>query len=95
MAKVKSLKSSEESKSKKAEKDLRYANKTEKQKKFLKKNSNVKTAAEMDKKIADYKSSNIQTRMSPVGYEKLAKGGRSGYKHGGPAKRGRGCEIKS
>jgi len=24
-----------------------------------------------------------------------AKGGRAGYKHGGPAKRGRGCEIKS
>ena len=26
---------------------------------------------------------------------KKAKGGRAGYKHGGAAKRGRGCEIKS
>ena len=26
---------------------------------------------------------------------KFKSGGRSGYKHGGPAKRGRGCEIKS
>jgi hypothetical protein len=25
----------------------------------------------------------------------FAKGGRAGYKHGGIAKRGRGCEIKS
>jgi len=24
-----------------------------------------------------------------------AKGGRAGYKHGGAAKRGRGCELKS
>jgi len=29
------------------------------------------------------------------GYEKKAEGGRAGYKHGGIAKRGRGCEIKS
>ena len=27
--------------------------------------------------------------------ELKAKGGRTGYKHGGAAKRGRGCEIKS
>jgi len=26
---------------------------------------------------------------------KMKSGGRAGYKHGGPAKRGRGCEIKS
>ena len=26
--------------------------------------------------------------------QKLSKGGRSGYKHGGAAKRGHGCEIK-
>ena len=51
MAKVKSLQSSEESKVKKAAEELRFGKKTEKQKKFLKENPNVKTAAEMDKKI--------------------------------------------
>ena len=30
-----------------------------------------------------------------TGKEKKAKGGRAGYKHGGAAKRGQGCEIKS
>jgi len=94
MAKIKSLQSKEESKSKKAAEELRYGNKTEKQKKFLKKNSNVTTAAEMDKKIADYKSSNIQTRMSPSGYEKLKSGGRAGYKGGKSVKKKGGCAIK-
>ena len=89
MAKIKSLQSKEESKSKKEAQDLRYKfAKTDKQKKFLDENPNVKTASEMDKKIADYKSSNIQTRMSPSGYEKLKSGGRAGYSVGGRAMRG-------
>ena len=86
MAKVKSLQSSEESKAKKAAKELRFGNKTEKQKKFLEENSNVKTAAEMEKKIKDYKTSNIQTRMSPGGYQELKTGGRAGYKMGSKCK---------
>jgi hypothetical protein len=58
MAKVKSLQSSEESKAKKAAKDLRYKfAKTDKQKKFLDENPNVKTASEIDKKIKDMKYS--------------------------------------
>ena len=56
MAKVKSLQSSEESKAKKAARELRFGNKTEKQKKFLEENSNVKTADEMEKKKKDYKT---------------------------------------
>ena len=65
MAKVKSLQSSEESKAKKAAEDLRFGNKTEKQKKFLKENPNVKTAAEMDKKIASMKTAGqTQSRMN-------------------------------
>ena len=88
MAKIKSLQSKEEAKSKKAAEELRFGNKTEKQKKFLKENPNVKTMAEMDKKIKDYKTSNIQTRMSPGGYEKLKSGGRAGYSVGGKAIRG-------
>ena len=88
MAKIKSLQPKEEAKSKKAAEELRFGNKTEKQKKFLKENPNVKTAAEMDKKIKDYKTSNIQTRMSPGGYEKLKSGGRAGYSVGGKAIRG-------
>ena len=44
MAKIKSLQSKEEAKSKKAAEELRFGNKTEKQKKFLKKNFNVTTA---------------------------------------------------
>ncbi len=87
MAKVKSLQSSEESKAKKEAKDLRYKfAKTEKQKKFLDENPNVKTASEMDKKIKDYKTSNIQTRMSPGGYQELKTGGRAGYKMGSKCK---------
>jgi hypothetical protein len=86
MAKVKSLQSSEESKAKKAARELRFGNKTEKQKKFLEENSNVKTAAEMEKKIKDYKTSNIQTRMSPGGYQELKTGGRAGYKMGSKCK---------
>ena len=65
MAKVKSLQSSEESKAKKAAEDLRFKNTTEKQKKFLKENPNVKTAAEMDKKIASMKTAEqTQSRMN-------------------------------
>ena len=103
MAKVKSLQSSVESKAKKAAKDLRYKfAKTVKQKKFLDENPNVKTASEMDKKIKDYKKSNIQTRMSPGGYQELKSGGRAGYKGGKSVKkkssrkavRGGGCEIR-
>ncbi len=41
----------------------------------------VFTAQEMRKKIADKKSANISTRMSPSGYE-MAKGGRAGFKSG-------------
>ena len=94
MAKVKSLQSSEESKAKKAARELRFGNKTEKQKKFLEENSNVKTAAEMEKKIKDYKTSNIQTRMSPGGYHELKSGGRAGYKGGKSVKKKGGCAIK-
>ena len=94
MAGAKKLKSQLDKKQKDAAEKLRYGNKTEKQKKFLKKNSNVTTAAEMDKKIADYKSSNIQTRMSPSGYEKLKSGGRAGYKGGKSVKKKGGCAIK-
>ena len=65
MAKVKSLQSSEESKAKKAAEDLRFGNKTEKQKKFLKENPNVKTADEMNKKIASMKTAEqTQSRMN-------------------------------
>ena len=75
--------------------------KTPEQRKFLDENPNVKTAVEMDKRLADSKSKNIQTRMSPMGYE-MAKGGRAGYKNGksvkkksaGAAIRGKGCEIR-
>ena len=102
MAKVAGLKKSLEDKQKKEAKALRYKMaKTPEQKKFLDENPNVKTAVEMDKRLADLKSKNIQTRMSPMGYE-MAKGGRAGYKKGGSAKkkssgkaiRGKGCEIK-
>ena len=103
MAKVKSLQSSEESKAKKEAEDLRYKfAKTDEQKKFLDDNPNVKTAGEMKKKIKDYKTSNIQTRMSPGGYHELKSGGRAGYKGGKSVKkkssrkavRGGGCEIR-
>ena len=86
MAKVKSLQSSEESKAKKAAEDLRFKfAQTDKQKKFLKDNPNVKTASEMEKMIKDRKSGNIQTRMSPGGFE-MSKGGRAGYRMGGKCK---------
>jgi len=90
MAKVKSLQSSEESKAKKAAEELRFGNKTEKQKKFLKENPNVKTAAEMEKMIADKKKVGA-SRMGPF----MNKGGRVGLKSGSAkgcklAKRGKG-----
>ena len=89
MAKVKSLQSSEESKVKKAAEELRFGKKTEKQKKFLKENPNVKTAAEMDKMIADKKKVGA-SRMGPF----MNKGGRVGLKAGSKgcklAKRGKG-----
>ena len=102
MAKVAGLEKSLKDKAKKDAEDLRFKfAKTEKQKKFLKDNPNVKTASEMEKMIKDRKSGNIQTRMSPGGYE-MAKGGRAGYKNGksvkkkssGKAIRGKGCEIR-
>ena len=66
MAKVAGLEKSLKDKSKKAAEELRFGNKTEKQKKFLKENPNVKTAAEMDKKIADMKSAEQSaSRMRP------------------------------
>ena len=99
MAKVKSLQSSEESKAKKAAKDLRYKfAKTDKQKKFLDENPNVKTASEMDKKIKDMKSKNFQSRMNPGGtsdYPAFRKGGSVKKKKSSrKALRGSGCEIR-
>ena len=71
MAKVTGLEQSLKDKSKKAAEELRYGDKTEKQKKFLKENPNVKTAAEMDKMIADKKSrTQSVSRMNPVAYKK-------------------------
>ena len=68
MAKIKELEKSLKDKSKKEAEELRFGNKTEKQKKFLKENPNVKTAAEMDKKIASNKSaSQSQSRMNLKG----------------------------
>ena len=65
MAKVAGLEKSLKAKVKKDAEELRYGNKTEKQKKFLKENPNVKTAAEMDKKIADMKTAEqTQSRMN-------------------------------
>ena len=43
----------------------------------------------MDKKIKDYKTSNIQTRMSPGGYQELKKGGKVKKKKRGAAIKGR------
>jgi len=91
MAKVKSLQSSEESKAKKEAEDLRFKfAKTDTQKKFLKDNPNVKTASEMDKKIASKKSAmQSQSRMN------LRKGGSvKKKKSSGAAIRGKGCEIR-
>ena len=65
MAKVTGLEKSLKDKSKKEAEELRFGNKTEKQKKFLKENPNVKTAAEMDKKIASMKTAEqTQSRMN-------------------------------
>ena len=50
MAKIKQLEKSLKDKSKKEAKQLRFGNKTEKQKKFLKENPNVKPAAIPEKK---------------------------------------------
>ena len=36
----------------------------------------------------------LQRKETTVDEVRMAKGGRAGYKHGGAAKRGRGCEIK-
>jgi hypothetical protein len=89
MAKIKQLEKSLKDKSKKEAEELRFGDKTEKQKKFLKENPNVKTAAEMDKMIADKKSVG-GSRMGPF----MNKGGRVGLKAGSKgcklAKRGRG-----
>ena len=89
MAKIKELEKSLKDKSKKEAEELRFGNKTEKQKKFLKENPNVKTAAEMDKMIADKKSVG-GSRMGPF----MNKGGRVGLKSGMRvcklAKRGKG-----
>ncbi len=99
MAKVKSLQSSEDAKSKKEAEDLRFKfAKTEKQKKFLKDNPNVKTASEMKKKIANMKSGNFQSKMNPGGtgsYPAFKKGGSvKKKKSAGAAIRGKGCEIR-
>ena len=65
MAKVTGLEKSLKDKSKKEAEELRFGNKTEKQKKFLKENPNVKTAAEMDKKIASMKTAEqTQSRLN-------------------------------
>ena len=66
MAKVAGLEKSLKDKAKKDAEDLRFKfAKTDKQKKFLKENPNVKTAAEMDKKIADMKTAEqTQSRMN-------------------------------
>ena len=65
MAKVAGLEKSLKDKVKKDAEELRFGNKTEKQKKFLKENPNVKTAAEMDKKIASKKTAEqTQSRMN-------------------------------
>ena len=89
MAKIKQLEKSLKDKSKKEAEELRFGDKTEKQKKFLKENPNVKTAAEMDKMIADKKSVG-GSRMGPF----MNKGGRVGLKAGSKgcklAKRGKG-----
>jgi len=84
MSKVVGLEKSLKDKAKKEAEDLRFKfAKTEKQKKFLKENPNVKTASEMEKKIADMKSAEqTQSRMN------LKKGARAMLKGGGICKRG-------
>ena len=88
MSKVVGLEKSLKDKSKKEAEDLRFKfAKTDKQKKFLKDNPNVKTASEMDKMIADKKSKTQSvSRMNPVAYRK---GGSVKKKKGGAAIRGR------
>ena len=84
MAKVTGLEKSLKDKSKKEAEDLRFKfAKTEAQKKFLKDNPNVKTASEMQKKIADKKSVGA-SRMGPF----MNKGGRVGLKAGS-----KGCKL--
>jgi hypothetical protein len=99
MSKVVGLEKSLKDKSKKEAKDLRYKfAKTDKQKKFLDENPNVKTASEMDKKIKDMKSKNFQSRMNPGGtsdYPAFKKGGSVKKKKSSrKALRGGGCEIR-
>jgi len=95
MAGAKKLKSQLDKKQKDAAETLRYGNKTEKQKKFLKENLNSFTAQEMEKKISDLKSkAATKTRMSPGGYKEFKKGGRAGYKVGKSVKKKGGCAIK-
>jgi 2',3'-cyclic-nucleotide 2'-phosphodiesterase (5'-nucleotidase family) len=106
MSKVVGLEKSLKDKSKKEAKDLRFGNlkdtfsSTAKEKEqFLKDNPNVKTQAEMMKKIKDKKSARLtESRMN--------RGGKSSYpafKKGGSVKkkkssrkalRGGGCEIR-
>ena len=67
-------------------------------KNFTSKNSN--TSGKAEKKKAILQQIKIVNKHNEKGdvYDapfKMAKGGRAGYKHGGIAKRGRGCEIKS
>ena len=94
MAGAKKLKLQLDKKQKDAAEKLRYGNKTEKQKKFLKENPNSFTAQEMEKKISDLKSkAATKTKMSPGGYEELKTGGRAGYK-GGKSVKKMGCAIK-
>ena len=72
MAKVAGLEKSLKAKVKKDAEKLRFGNlkdtfssTAEEKKKFLKENPNVKTAAEMDKKIADMKTAEqTQSRMN-------------------------------
>ena len=86
MAKVAGLEKSLKDKAKKDAEDLRFKfAKTEKQKKFLKENPNVRTASEMKKAIADQKSaSQSGSRMGPF----MAKGGRAMLRGGGICKKG-------
>ena len=86
MAKVAGLEKSLKDKAKKDAEDLRFKfAKTDKQKKFLKENPNVKTASEMEKMIADKKSaSQSGSRMGPF----MNKGGRVGLKSGS-----KGCKL--
>jgi len=48
---------------------------------------------EQQKNIDDVPT-RLQRKETTVDEVRMAKGGRAGYKHGGAAKRGHGCEIK-